>query len=251
MFSFLYQNIGGAIIIPLWWMFLHHASAETSYFSSGRVVPLPYARVILPATVLLFVIPSIALFVPGSSLVTLQNLLAFWQLTPVFVNIPLWFASPFVSSAPAATASKTRNADLPHLRFLYAVVFFISVAVHWFTIYGISTSTNPELSFSSVFLPDASKWKTTLDWGLMWIFQWDWIIIAVAAHFLPAWIAVYDVQRLLQGGATSVQLMQGAGTIAALTLLGGPAAALAAVWGWREEKLAVIGKRLGTGKKGL
>ncbi|KAF1851044.1 uncharacterized protein K460DRAFT_302760 [Cucurbitaria berberidis CBS 394.84] len=248
-FAFAYQNVGGAVIIPIWWILLHRASAEKSYFSSGRIVPLPYASLILPATVAIYTIPSIAMYVPGIDLISLQNLLAFWQLTPLFANVPLWFASPFVSSAPAA-ASKTRNADLPHLKLLYIATFLISIGSHWFAIHGIITSTNPEVSLSAVFLPSTSKWKTTLDWGLVWIFQWDWLIIAIV-HDLAAWIAVYDVQRLIHGAATSAQLLQGAGAIAALTLLGGPGAALAAVWGWREEKLAVIEKRLSSGKKGL
>ncbi|CAO2649427.1 Nn.00g068120.m01.CDS01 [Neocucurbitaria sp. VM-36] len=246
-FAFVYQNVGSAIIFPLWFILFYLVSAEKSYFSKGRAVPLPYARVLLPATIFLYAIPTIALFIPGSSISTIQNLLAFWQVTPILVNVPLWFASLFVSSARTA-ASKTRNADLSYLKSLYILVFVISVAAHWFTIYGVSTSTNPEVSLSAIFLPNASTWKTTLDNGLLWIFQWDWIIDAIT-FVLPAWIAVYDVQRLMYGAATSGQLIQAAIVIMVLTLLGGPGAAMSAVWAWREEKLAVIEKGSSSRKK--
>lgn len=235
--------------MPLWWVPLHRNSAEKSYFASGRAVPLPYARVMLPATILIYLVPTVALFIPGHDLITLQNILAFWQLAPVLVNVPLWLAAPFVSSTPSA-ASKSKNADLPHLKVLYVTVFLVSVASQWYTIYGISTSTNPSVSFASVFLPSTSRWRDSMDAGVMYIFQWDWIIDA-SVYILPSWIAMYDVQRLLHGAATSVQLIQGAVVITLLTIVGGPGAAIAAVWAWREEKLALVESRLGSGKKGI
>lgn len=70
-------------------------------------------------------------------------------------------------------------------------------------------------------------------------------------YLLPAWVAVYDIQRILHGAASGAQLVKGTFAIVALTLLGGPGAALTAVWGWREEKLSVIEDRLSSGKKEL
>ena len=170
--------------------------------------------------------------------------------TPVLVNIPLWFASSFVSSNPTLAPKSTNESDLTHLKMLYAITFFISTAVHWVTIIGISASGDPTVSFSSVFVPNVATWKLTMDNGMLWIFQWDWIACTMI-HVIPAWIAVYDVQRLLYGETTSEQLIKGAGAIVALVLLGGPGAAISAVWGWREEKLAVIEERAGKGKKTL
>lgn len=235
--------------MPLWWIPLHRNSIEQSYFASGRAIPLPYARVMLPSTILIYLVPTVALFIPGHDLVTLQNILAFWQLAPVLVNVPLWLAAPFVSSTPSI-APKSKNADLTHLKLLYATVFLVSVASQWYTIYGISTSTNPDVSFASVFLPSTSRWKDSMDAGVMYIFQWDWIIDA-SVYLLPSWIAIYDVQRLLHGAATSAQLIQGAFVIILLTIIGGPGAAIAAVWAWREEKLALVESRLGSGRKGI
>ncbi|KAH7390480.1 hypothetical protein BKA66DRAFT_413852 [Pyrenochaeta sp. MPI-SDFR-AT-0127] len=248
--ALLYQNIGGAVIVPFWWLLLHKISAEKSYFSSGRAVPLPYVSALLPATIFLYVIPTLAIYVPGKSTSALQTILGFWQFTPIIVNAPLWIASFYVSSEPSPPSKSSNEDDQTHLKVLYAATFVISTAVHWVVIIGILTSSNPEVTFSSVFLPSLATWKTTIDYGFLWIFQWDWIICAML-YLLPAWIAIYDVQRLLYGAATSVQLIKGAGAIAALTLLGGPGAALSGVWGWREEKLAVIEQRLSSGKKKL
>lgn len=248
--ALLYQNIGGAVIVPFWWLLLHQISAEKSYYSSGRAVPLPYVSALLPATVFIYVIPTLAIYVPGTNITTLQNILAFWQFTPIIVNIPLWIASYFVSSEPSPPATASHEDDRTHLKVLYAMTFGISVVVHWVVIIGISRSSNPAVTFSSVFLPSLATWKTTLDYGFLWIFQWDWIICAML-YLLPAWVAVYDIQRILHGAASGAQLVKGTFAIVALTLLGGPGAALTAVWGWREEKLSVIEDRLSSGKKEL
>ena len=249
--AFLYQNLGGAVIIPIWMLLLHRISGRNAYFQSGRTVPLPYARLILPSTLIIFLIPTIAIFIPGLSLDRLQNNLAFWQLTPVFVNIPLWFASPSVSSAPATGKAKT--ADLPHLKVLYYTLFFISLASHWFTIFWVVASENPGVTLVRVFRPSFAHWLTSMDMGLMWIFQWDWIICAIV-HVLPAVVAVFDVQRFVPEVDTdSDRLFKGAYIVAALTVLGGPGAAIAAIWGFREEQLAVIEERADkeNAKKGI
>ncbi|KAF1837895.1 hypothetical protein BDW02DRAFT_518089 [Decorospora gaudefroyi] len=235
-YSFLYQNIGGAVIVPIWMILFHRISGPKSYFQTGRAVPLPYARSILPGTIILYLIPTIALFVPGKSLATLQNLLAFWQFTPVLVNIPLWFAA---LSASSATGSKSKTADLPHLKILYAFLFTFCVGAHWYTIRGISTSTNPAVSFASVFVPSTYTWNKSMDWGVLYIFQWDWIVCGLM-NILPAWIAVCDVLRLQKGGATLENWLEGFIMVMTLTIGGGPGAALAAVWFWREQKLATL-----------
>jgi hypothetical protein len=250
--AFFYQNIGGAVMIPLWMLALHRLSGRNSYFQSGRTVSLQYARIILPSTVILYLLPTLATFVPGMSLDLHQNILAFWQLTPIFVNIPLWFASPSVSSTPASGKAKT--ADLSHLKILYNTLFGIAVVSHWITIFKILSSENPAVSFARVFLPSPARWMTSMDMGLLWIFQWDWIVIAIA-HYIPALVAIYDVQRLvpdIDDDPEGDKLFKGFYMVTALTVLGGPGAALAGVWGWREEQLAVIEARAdaGSGKKG-
>ncbi|KAH4127099.1 hypothetical protein HBH68_065640 [Parastagonospora nodorum] len=241
--AFVYQNVGGAVIITLWMLLFHRLSGRNSYFQSGRAVPLPYAKVILPGTILQYLIPTIAIFISGQSITMLQGVLAFWQFAPVLANIPLWFVSPFVSTTPAS--EKTKTADIRHLKIIYNTVFVISVISHWITIYKVASSENPEVTFVRVFLPSREHWLTSMDEGLLWIFQWDWIIFA-ACYLISALTAIYDIQRLVPDIDTDPEgdkIFKGVYMVVALTVLGGPGAALSGVWSWREEQLAVLEKR--------
>jgi hypothetical protein len=133
---------------------------------------------------------------------------------------------------------------------LYATSFLISIAIHWSTIYGISVSTNPSVSYASVFVPSMYTWKTSLDYGLLWIFQWDWIICALM-YVIPAFVAVCDVQRLVHGTASTEQVLEAGIAIVALAWVGGPGAAISTVWWWRERKLESVEAKSGDGKKEL
>jgi hypothetical protein len=232
-------------------LLLHRNSGPNSYFQSGRAVPLPYARLILPATVLIYLIPALAMYIPGWPLDTLQYIIAYWQFTPILVNVPLWFASSSVSST-SITASRSKNADLPHLKLLYTVLFVVSILSHWFTIFKVVSSENPGVTLARVFLPSPAHWLTSADMGLMWIFQWDWIICAIL-HVIPAIVAICDVRRFSPESGTDPtgdRLFKALCITAALTVLGGPGAALAGVWRWREEQLAIIEQRAaGGGRK--
>ncbi|KAI8940782.1 hypothetical protein NX059_002048 [Plenodomus lindquistii] len=245
-YAILYQNIGACVILPIWWIMFHRKSVKTSDFSHGRTVPLPYARLILPATIALYVLPTLAMFLPGNDLDTVQNTVAFWQVTPILVNVPLWVASPFVASAFSSNTSKNKTADLPHLKAIYGFFFVTSVAVHWYTIYGISVSESSAVTYASVWMPSTHKFKDDFDSGLLFIFQCDWVISALV-HLIPAFIAVCDVQRLLHGSITVEGIIKAGILMLALTWLAGPGAVLAAVWYWREEKLALIQARLDAG----
>jgi hypothetical protein len=252
-FSFLYQNIGGAVIIPIWMILLHRMSGRNAYFQSGRTIPLPYARLILPSTLILYLLPTIAVFAPGKSIDLLQTTLAFWQLAPIYVNIPLWFASFFVSSTPASGKAKT--ADVSHLKILYNTLFVTSIISHWITIYKVAASETPGVTLARVFLPSPAHWLTSLSSSLMWVFQWDWLICATLC-IVPAIVAIYDIQRLvpdIDDDPAGDKVFKGLYISAALTVLGGPGAALAAVWGWREEQLVVLEERAEKGgvKKGM
>ncbi|KAH7074674.1 hypothetical protein BKA63DRAFT_319137 [Paraphoma chrysanthemicola] len=242
-FSFLYQNIGGAVIIPIWMLLFHRLSSPNTYFNTGRTVPLPYARLILPSILVIYLAPSLAIFYPGNSLETLQTILAWWQFTPIFVNIPLWFAASSVSAAPVTGKAKT--ADAQHLKVIYYVVFFISLISHWITIFFVTSSENPAVSLRSVFLPSPARWLTSYDNGLLWIFQWDWIICALM-YLIPAFVAICDLQRLLPDLDTDSlndRMQMAVYLVCALTVLGGPGAALAGVWGWREEQMEIVEER--------
>lgn len=227
----------------------HQHSAEKSYHVHGREVN--YAPLIAPSIILIYLLPTAAIFIPDLSTDILQPILAFWQTTPLLVNVPLWIASAFTSTSSSSSSSThSRGKDLSHLKFLYIFSFALSVVIHWYTIYGVSVSENPSVSITSVFVPSANKWKSSLGDGLLWIFQWDWIICGIAA-MIPCIIAMCDVQRLTYGVVTLQRVCSSTITSIALTLLGGPGATLSIVWYWREQKMAMIEEKIGGSKKGL
>ncbi|CAN9393892.1 unnamed protein product [Alternaria alternata] len=245
LWAFIYQNVGGACIVTLWWLAFHRISSPKSYFQTGRTVPLPYARAILPGILLFYVVPTIALFIPGLDSDMLQNLLAFWQFTPIFANIPLWFIS--LSGSSTIVTAKNKSADVRSLKVLYAFAFVVSVATHWITIRGISLSDNPDVTYARVFIPSTYTWKKGMEWGLLFIFQWDWLIIG-SMYIIPSWVAICDVQRVKNGEATLENIFESFLVIAAVTAMGGPGATLAAVWFWREGKMAEIENASGARK---
>lgn len=113
---------------------------------------------VLPVVIVLYLLPTIAIFIPGLSIISLQSILAFWQVTPVLVNVPFWITSFFVPSEPAA--GKTKTADIPHLKILYNTLLLINIVTHWITIYKVASSETAGVTFQRVFLPDLAFWKT-------------------------------------------------------------------------------------------
>lgn len=200
---------------------------------------------ILPGVLLFYVVPTVALFVPSPDLDTMQNLLAFWQFTPILTGIPLWLVT--LSGSTTTVTANNRHSDVRHLKILYAFVFVLCVATHWYTIRGISLSTDPDVTYARVFLPSTYTWRRNADWGLLFIFQWDWLIIGLM-YIISSWVAVCDVQRARHGEATLENVFESFLVIVALTGGGGPGAALAATWFWREGAMAEIEIALGPKK---
>ena len=224
---------------------MHRLSGPKSYFGSGRVVPLQYARLILPGTVILYLLPTIAMLRPDKDLSTHESAIALWQFSPILVNIPFWLASLF--SSPS-TSQRNKNADVFHLKILYIFLFILSVAGHWYTISGIATSENPDVTGARVFVPSTYTWRKSLDWGLLYIFQWDWIVLGTSC-LVASWVALSDVQRLRKGAASIENVLEGFIIVLTITIGGGPSAALAAVWYWRESKMVEVEAAMGA-KKG-
>ncbi|KAF2416274.1 hypothetical protein EJ08DRAFT_709293 [Tothia fuscella] len=63
-FAFFYQTIGGAVIIPLYYLTYQYSYMTDGRHSSGREVSLSYARALVPATLLGYLIPTIAMYSP-------------------------------------------------------------------------------------------------------------------------------------------------------------------------------------------
>ncbi|KAI1362596.1 hypothetical protein F5Y08DRAFT_311780 [Xylaria arbuscula] len=239
LFVLFYQTIAGAAIIPLYYLSYVWISKSDTYYTAGRKVSLPYARGLLFSIAIGYLLPTLAMYTPGLSTETLEFLIFLWQPSPGFVNILLFTSSLLLNFSAGKTSRSNKHPDVKHLKRVYAAAALVCAINHFATVYVCATSADPQLSFSYVFLPSREVWTATTTAGLHYIFQVDWW-----GCFVPtlawAWITVYDVHRVLLGGASLVQLVKWAVYIVGLTLVLGPGGMLAVVWSWREDRLVMI-----------
>ncbi|KAK5045912.1 hypothetical protein LTR84_008698 [Exophiala bonariae] len=235
-----YQTVGGAIIIPLYYIAYFNKSVPSTYWNtSGRPVPLGYAKALLPALVIGYLVPTIALFLPDSDPEQkLRQFLVFlWQPCPLYVNGLLSLLSRIFSSSsdnPRAVEKKgttTTIQDVNYLNSLYLVAFAVTAAAHFATFYIILTSTDPQHSFTHVFVKPYDWGQSGVTKGLHAVFQADYWIIFLAS-LLWAYLAIFDLKR---GRKTNISLVTAAGLLVIGSIVVGPAAVLAAVWYWREN----------------
>ncbi|KAI1345056.1 hypothetical protein F5Y15DRAFT_16069 [Xylariaceae sp. FL0016] len=244
LFACFYQTVGGAIIIPLYYLASAASSRNDTHLTSGRAIDLACARMLIPACVLGYLLPTVLMYVPWSSFETRQFWTAFWQPCPVFVNAVLLLrtriSSLAISSSPEDNSKRAKNADVKYLKLLYVIAAGVAATAHLGTLYLCLMSSNSELSVSSIFVPQFAFRAESMTAGLHYIFQVDYLGI-----FLPSllwgFLAVHDVLRVLLGeDLRSWQMLLIAVSTLIVGALVGPRAALALIWWWREEKLIRI-----------
>ena len=247
--TLLYQSVGGAIITSLFYLAFVIGTKSDGYFQSGREVPLKYAKTILPSVLLLYLVPTVAMYLPWNNAELTQNLTAFWQPAPLLVNILLLALSAIVGNTPPSSIktsevkpTSTRGADIKHLNRIYLSVFLVTAITHISTLFICLTSANPKLSFKYIFVPDRQTWMSTTTLGLHYIFQWDFWGIFLSS-LIWCWMSVLDIQRIM--GCQSFLAGLKSFVIMSLgSVLIGPGAVMAIVWWWREAKLEEIEQML-------
>ncbi|KAK7894825.1 hypothetical protein LTR67_005564 [Exophiala xenobiotica] len=233
-----YQTVGGAVIVPLYYLAYLRDSRGSQYWSAeSRRVPLAYAKALLPALIIGYLVPTILMFLPYSeeNYWTTQGTVALWQPSPWFVNAILWACSSFYArSGTEAEESVSTLADVKYLGSIYSVAFIASAIAHVVTMSVCLFSGDWQHSFGHVFVPDNITHDTPLSDALRMIFQVDFWIIS-AASLVWAYVAVWDLKRI---GKTNVSLIQTAAAILLGSIVVGPAAAVTGVWYWREHIMA-------------
>jgi hypothetical protein len=248
-FALFYQTVGGAIIIPLYYLAYVFSSSADSYFDSGRQVPLGYARALLPAIVLGYLIPTVALYIPWGDIHTTQGLTALWQVSPAIPNILLLVLAPLLSPSSSSPSNSSGTSDVKHLKRIYYASVIVCTIAQIGTYYVCLTSDNPQLSLSYVFLPNTATWKQSSSLGLHWIFQWDWWLI-YGSSLVWAWLAVVDTYRMLDRKPTVYLMLLSAFGLLLHSVVVGPGATMALMWNWREDRLIMIEQGIrGTVKK--
>ncbi|KAK5162735.1 uncharacterized protein LTR77_011218 [Saxophila tyrrhenica] len=237
-----YQTVGGAIIIPLWYLCFTLTTSTTVYGNDSHSIPPTTARGLLPALLVGYVVPTTLMYLPFLDIDTQQFMVALWQPSPFFVNI-LWIS--YTRLAGAADDSQvgqgSRGNGEKTVKTLYVSSAVISAVVHVGVIGICLTSNDPQQSLWDVFmLENRESWS--MSQALLFIFQIDfWIIFA--ASIACACIVVWDLHSL---GLTTLGMVQAFAVIAFVSVVLGPGAALSGVWYWREGMLGKKAKKKST-----
>ncbi|KIX06405.1 uncharacterized protein Z518_04381 [Rhinocladiella mackenziei CBS 650.93] len=233
-----YQTVGGAIIVPLYYLAYLRDSSGSQYWSAeSRQVPLPYAKALLPALIFGYLVPTILMFLPYSDTDhwTTQAMVALWQPCPWFVDALGWVLSIVYSSMDSQTPQKQASLlDIAYLDTIYTVAFVVSALSHIGTLLVCLLSGDPQHSFNHIFFSRSGIREPSLTEGLRAIFQADfWIIFA--SSLVWAFLAIWDLKRIAK---TEVSLSAAVAALLLGSVCVGPAAAVAAVWYWREHVMA-------------
>ncbi|OQV04581.1 hypothetical protein CLAIMM_09441 [Cladophialophora immunda] len=242
-YALFYQTVGGAIIVPIYYLAYLYDTSSNQYWTKPRRVPLPYAKALLPAVVIGYLIPTILMFLPYSApdLWTTQAMVAFWQPSPWYVDGLLWLLPKFYPGGASTTHARAKQEkasghdDIGYLNTVYMVSFAVAALSHVAVMSTCLLSSNPQHSFQHMFLPpSADGVHASLVQGIHGIFQADyWIIFAASVAW--AYLAIWDLKR------AGLKRDVGLGAALAAMVLGcvvlGPAATVTLVWWWREGVL--------------
>lgn len=238
LWALFYQTIGGAVIIPLYYLCYTWIAARPAYWTGGREVPLARARTLLPAAVLGFLVPTLATWLPFDlfDLESRQALVAFWQFTPLVLNL-LWYVFSSIYGSASPSDSKPRpSADSRDLSLLYLAAFVVTQSSHAITLFLCVTSPDPSISFDTVFSLRVPTAAAPMHEAIHFIFKVDyWIIFA--ATLLWCVQAEWEVIALRRTSLTAMTAVLS--TLAGAVVLG-PGAVLSAVWWWRESKIGAV-----------
>src|SRR3954451_17944183 len=110
-----------------------YESSRKEYWSpAARHIPVAYAKALLPALVLGYLIPTIAVYIPFSdpNMYLTQGLVALWQPTPFFVNLLLFVFTSFSGKSASESKSVNKRAETMYLNRISLTLFAVSAITH-------------------------------------------------------------------------------------------------------------------------
>jgi hypothetical protein len=243
----LFQLQGIAKIGPIYYLIsLWTTNTPVYQRTSGRPVALATAKAILPASVFAIVIPSILMFLPFGNLEVWQNIIAFWQITPLLVSpLTSLFATVIEFFQPEdndpGQLSELHNNDVPYLVSAYSFAFFLAAAIHVAVLLFIAGS--PALSFARIFWDLPSPFGSLSLDGPEAVFSFLKYDLAIYTAASSVWYlySVFEMRR--QGYVTTTHASTAAVAVVASTFLLGPGATYAGTWWWRESIIATLSQR--------
>jgi hypothetical protein len=229
-FGVLFQLRGIGIIAPLYY-FLHYVQSpiENYHAADNRLVQMGPVKTIIPTIILSYVLPSIAMYT-APRLATRQWVNGmFWQPFPVYAAILQRIFGLFVKDTTQKDRVRNTEADMPHLRRIYA---FAGVAAAVINLYVRFKSPTPlmEVFFKGISSPSA---PAPLMETLAKFLRYDQIAAFSAGAIWTA-LSFHDLKKVGKVTSGWVNIV---GVFAGTTIVAGPGAAMAAMWAWREEAL--------------
>jgi hypothetical protein len=187
-------------------------------------------KVIIPTIVLTYILPTIAMFA-APRLATRQwvnGLL--WQAFPLYAAVVKRVLARFVTDTTGADRIHNPTADLPYLRGVYG---FAGAAATLANLYVRIASPVPlaEVFFKGIANPAAAG---PLVDAVAKVLRYDHLL-AFGSGAVWTMLSFYDLKR---AGKLTASWGRIVGVFAGITLVGGPGAAMVAMWAWREETLA-------------
>ncbi|KAF2811309.1 uncharacterized protein BDZ99DRAFT_497109 [Mytilinidion resinicola] len=229
-----WQAFGAAISLPFYyfnhlkWVHAQPRGLSTVDLPSARAIPISF----LLGAFLPMAIGMLPTWVDRSHCLH-QNILAAWQLDPVWVST-IQVAGVSLFKITAASSRNVEDDTLRHVRISYVLAGLSSTAGHLYAIGRMFSDTNPLLSFSRVYVPRLFAGPEGSTEKLMngpWLFlQYDLIIIALSSL---SWAYVLIFSLMEEGfGRKALPLVFLLGG-----LLLGPGGTVSAALFWREGEL--------------
>ncbi|KAF4468206.1 FAD-binding domain containing [Fusarium albosuccineum] len=231
-----FQIIGIGVVLP-WYCIVYTgmSNVESHWWPLRRPVPIRFAKVILPTSLLGYALPTVLTFVPWGDLDQVQTLASAWQFSPMLVPFLTWSFGSLLGPKAGASQSKDGQlvADVPPLRQLYVVIGCLGCILHWYTIVQIALVPEPWQVFKSFCSPNSWTVPADLEEGLAGFFCAD-----LWGYCLTSYVwcvsAIWDLKRV---GRTRVGILRAAITIMIAYIFLGPGAAIAGVWSFREDAM--------------
>ncbi|ESZ95337.1 hypothetical protein SBOR_4271 [Sclerotinia borealis F-4128] len=226
------QWLGFGVVMPVFYTaYTMFSNAEPYWWPLSRLVPAHYVKVILLSVIVGYILPTILMCVPWESQATAHTFEAVWWASPMIASFLTFVVGKILKKVippPIGTPNAVDEPkDLPYLKSIYLTTFALGVALHITVLSCILFSSNPDVSLSSVFIPNATA-------GLRNYFLVEFWSLYIASF---AWScnAVWDIKRV---GRTTIDVGKAAVLLLFANLVVGPGAALVGCWYWREMQMA-------------
>jgi hypothetical protein len=242
------QLFGLGIVLPFYVLAFFISSSRTAYWMPAeRFVPERFSKAVLPALIMGFLAPSAMMIAPvvyPSAQEYIQQIIAFWQVTPVLTS---WLAEVIARCLPVSVSGDKRRhvedysgLDMANLNRLYGIVFFVAASTHAAVMLAVVWVAG--LSVSGIFLPHQTVGPvSSILEGVSIFIKYD-LVMTVVAMMVWCMINFMEMKRV---GLIEGSTLKRVGWLVSGCAAVGPGATLVGLWKWREKKTAKPALRAG------